>query len=124
MIKKEDIKKLYKGSDKRAISFMENIVVGMGGNIPDYIQTNLDLLSTQLSIYYKAKDIMENEPLITTTQKGPRQNPALDVMQRAHSRILEILKESGITKNSKARIKRLDTQQTQETSALIERLTQ
>lgn len=124
MIQKEDIKTMYSDSDPRVIEFLENIIIGLNGSLPDYMKTNLDLLNTQLRIYFKALDRVYKEDLVMTTQKGPKPNPILDILQRTHSRILELMKEAGITRASKTRIERMmRSDNTEDTDKLIEMLT-
>lgn len=124
MILKENIKTIYKDSDKRIIEFLENIVVGMGGSVPDYMKTNLDLLNTQLDIYFRAEDILKNSDLIVKMNKIDSQHPALNIMQKAHNNIMDIMKDSGITKASKARIDKMKrSDNTEDTDRLIEMLT-
>lgn len=124
MIQKDDIRKIFKDYDKRVIDFLELIVVGLDGQIHDFMLTNLQLLAVQLMIYFKALDEVKKSDLTTVTQKGPKQAPCLDVLQKAHARILELLKECGITKASKTRINRMQrSDDTGETETLIEMLT-
>ena len=124
MIQKDDIRKIFKDYDKRVIDFLELIVVGLDGQIHDFMLTNLQLLAVQLMIYFKALDEVKNSDLTMVTQKGPKQAPCLDVLQKAHARILELLKECGITKASKTRINRMQrSDDTGDTETLIEMLT-
>ena len=124
MIQKEDISKMYSRYDKRVIEFLEYVVLGLGGNIGDYMKTNFDLLAVQLSIYYRALDVVEEEPLIMTTQKGPRQSPTMEILQKCWSHIVTLLKECGVTKYSKTKIDRLQrTDATEDVESLVELLT-
>ena len=124
MIQKEDIKNLYNDYDKRTISFLENVILGIGGSAPDYFNTNLMLLADQLEIYFRASDVVRTNPIVCTTQKGSRQAPELDVMQRTWAHIVTLLKDTGLTKYSQAKIERLKTSDnTEDVEQLIEMLT-
>lgn len=124
MIQKDDIRKIFKDYDKRTILFLENVVLGVGGSCADFFSTNLLLLADQLDIYFRASDIVRKNPITCTTQKGCRQSPELDVMQKAWTHIVTMLKESGITKYSKTKIDRLQrSDNTEDTDRLIEMLT-
>lgn len=124
MIQREDIKTLYSDYDKRTISFLENVILGIGGTAPDYFNTNLMLLADQLEIYFRASDKVRENPIVCTTQKGPRQTPELDVMQKSWSHIVALLKDTGLTKYSQAKIERLKTSDnTEDVQQLVELLT-
>lgn len=124
MIQKSDIKNIFQDYDKRTISFLENVVLGVGGTCADFFSTNLLLLADQLEIYFRASDIVRKNPITCTTQKGSRQSPELDVMQKAWTHIVTMLRESGITKYSKTKIDRLQrSDSTEESDKLIEMLT-
>lgn len=108
MIQKENIKSLYKKSDKRIITFLENIISMMQG-APDDTKPVFDMLEAQLSLYYKAKDDINKNGINLTTKPSGNivKNPAVGTMQQSYSRIIDLMKECGVTKMSRAKLKRI-----------------
>lgn len=109
MINKGDVKELYKKSDKRIIMFLENIVSVMNGVEDDY-KVVFDMMEAQLCLYFLAKDdIKKNGINITSKPSGNIvKNPAVAIMQQAYIRLIDLMKECGVTKMSKAKLKRIN----------------
>lgn len=123
MIGKEDISKLYQNEDSRVISFLENLVISMGGKVPSYYKTVLDMLQVQLFLYYNAQDIVKKSGILVGDNNVKTKNQAITILNQSYSHIMEIMRECGTTKLAKARLNKLDKIGEDDTNALLEALT-
>lgn len=101
----------YKNLDNRVIEPMQRLysIVQDRYTLSDEYILTLDMIANNYNLYYQAKDIIDKDGLITDDKRGSEKaHPLLTPMQHAQDKILQLIKQYGLTPMSKSRIKRND----------------
>lgn len=105
MITIETIKQNFKDLDPRVISMLEYVVGDLQQQykvIPDFFMITLELLSTQLSLYFMAKDKQ-----LESDFDSSKRSAEYMMIQNTHDKIFNIMKELGMTSISKKKLDKL-----------------
>lgn len=105
MITTETIKQNFKDLDPRVISMLEYVVGDLQQQykvIPDFFMITLELLSTQLSLYFMAKDKQ-----LESGFDSSKRSAEYMMIQNTHDKISNIMKELGMTSISKKKLDKL-----------------
>ena len=104
----DSINDLFKDYDHRVQDMLQCVVEDLCQQykvIPNFFRITLELLSTQLDIYFKAKDAYKKG---TSKDEGtPKKNAEYRHIQGAHDKIMAIMRELGMTSMSKKKLEKL-----------------
>lgn len=124
MITAQDIDKLFKDHDKRTKHCLKLLVDCLTDNdsvVPDYFELSLELLAVQFDLYFESKDVIHREGIYSYNKTSNRVNksPAIQVMQAAYSRIIDMIKESGATSMSRKKLKKMSGNDKEDNAAKL-----
>ena len=110
---KDIIQKRYNKYDERVIEYLINISKSLKEqNANDeYYYCMFDLLVIQLHLYYSSCDQLMKLKDLTSEDNYKRlvKSPLIGVLQKCHSQILDIMQKLSISPIEKAKLKRLNT---------------
>ena len=113
MINESTIRQRYNKYDERVIEYIINISKSLKEqNVNDeYYYCMFDLLVIQLHLYYSSCDQLMNLKDLTSEDNYKRlvKSPLIGVLQKCHSQILDIMQKLSISPIEKAKLKRLNT---------------
>ena len=124
----EYIMKNYNDCDERVKTFLSRVFEDCKKNndkLTNYFYCTLDLLKNQLVLYYMSVDAIEEAKKLSSEDAYKRvaKHPAVAIMAKAHTQILDILEKLGLSPFSNAKIKRLTNVDTSESAEeLLEKL--
>ena len=113
MINESTIRQRYNKYDERVIEYLINISKSLKEqNANDeYYYCMFDLLVIQLHLYYSSCDQLMKLKDLTSEDNYKRlvKSPLIGVLQKCHSQILDIMQKLSISPIEKAKLKRLNT---------------
>ena len=113
MINESTIRQRYNKYDERVIEYLINISKSLKEqNVNDeYYYCMFDLLVIQLHLYYSSCDQLMKLKDLTSEDNYKRlvKSPLIGVLQKCHSQILDIMQKLSISPIEKAKLKRLNT---------------
>lgn len=113
MINENTIRQRYNKYDERVIEYLINISKSLKEqNVNDeYYYCMFDLLVIQLHLYYSSCDQLMKLKDLTSEDNYKRlvKSPLIGVLQKCHSQILDIMQKLSISPIEKAKLKRLNT---------------
>lgn len=104
----------YDAYDDRVKIFLtrvfEDVMKNNDEKLSNYFYCCLDLLANQLSLYYLSVDAIDEAKKLSSEDHYKRvsKNPAVAVMAKAHSQILDILEKLSLSPFQKAKLKKLN----------------
>lgn len=119
----------YRDYDERVKLFLYRVYEDIKKDnvkINNYFYVTLDLLANQLLLYYRALDAINKDAALSTEDSYRRQakSPNIAILNHAHQEIMKILDDYGLSPFASAKIKRLNSTDTEEDAeALLEKLT-
>ena len=112
MINESTIRQRYNKYDERVIEYLINISKSLKEqNVNDeYYYCMFDLLVIQLHLYYSSCDQLMKLKDLTSEDNYKRlvKSPLIGVLQKCHSQILDIMQKLSISPIEKAKLKRLN----------------
>ena len=108
------IEETYKDYDVRVKTFLsrvyEDVVNDKSNVINNYFYCCLDLLATQLHLYFMAIDVIEAEKSLSSEDSYKRvsKNPCIAILNHAHQEILNIMQKLSLSPLDKAKLNRLN----------------
>ena len=113
MINESTIRQRYNKYDERVIEYLINISKSLKEqNVNDeYYYCMFDLLVIQLHLYYSSCEQLMKLKDLTSEDNYKRlvKSPLIGVLQKCHSQILDIMQKLSISPIEKAKLKRLNT---------------
>ena len=108
------IKKTYENYDDRVLVFMSRVYedcINNNDKLSNYFYCCLDLLATQLKLYFIASDIIDEQKKISSEDSYRRisKDPSISVLNKCHEQILNILAKLSLSPFEQAKLKRLNT---------------
>ena len=106
------IQETYKDYDERVISFMSRVYedcINENVKLTNYFYCCLDLLATQLKLYFIASDIINEQKKISSEDSYRRisKDPSVSVLNKCHEQILNILSKLSLSPFDRAKLKRV-----------------
>ena len=107
------IKKTYESYDDRVLVFMSRVYedcINNNDKLSNYFYCCLDLLATQLKLYFIASDIIDEQKKISSEDSYRRisKDPSISVLNKCHEQILNILAKLSLSPFEQAKLKRLN----------------
>ena len=107
------IEDTYSKCDERVKTFLSRVYddcVNTNQELSNYFYVCLDLLCTQVKLYFMALDIIDKEKELSSEDAYKRmsKHPALQVLNNAHKEILNILTKLSLSPFDQAKLKRLN----------------
>lgn len=106
------IQKTYEGYDNRVLVFMSRVYedcINNNDKLSNYFYCCLDLLATQLKLYFIASDIIDEQKKISSEDSYRRisKDPSISVLNKCHEQILNILAKLSLSPFEMAKLKRV-----------------
>ena len=106
------IQKTYEGYDDRVLVFMSRVYedcINNNDKLSNYFYCCLDLLATQLKLYFIASDIIDEQKKISSEDSYRRisKDPSISVLNKCHEQILNILAKLSLSPFEIAKLKRV-----------------
>ena len=106
------IKKTYENYDDRVLVFMSRVYedcINNNDKLSNYFYCCLDLLASQLKLYFIASDIIDEQKKISSEDSYRRisKDPSISVLNKCHEQILNILAKLSLSPFEQAKLKRL-----------------
>lgn len=106
------IQKTYEGYDDRVLMFMSRVYedcINNNDKLSNYFYCCLDLLATQLKLYFIASDIIDEQKKISSEDSYRRisKDPSISVLNKCHEQILNILAKLSLSPFEQAKLSRL-----------------
>lgn len=106
------IQKTYEGYDERVLVFMSRVYedcINNNDKLSNYFYCCLDLLATQLKLYFIASDIIDEQKKISQEDSYRRisKDPSISVLNKCHEQILNILAKLSLSPFEMAKLKRV-----------------
>lgn len=103
----------YKDYDERVIKFLDRVYSDVSENnakLTNYFYCCLDLLATQLKLYFLGLDALESNKNLSSVDDYKRvsKNPCLAIINHAHQEILNILQKMSLSPFEIAKLKKLN----------------
>ena len=123
------IQKTYGNYDDRVLVFMSRVYedcINNNDKLSNYFYCCLDLLATQLKLYFIASDIIDEQKKISSEDSYRRisKDPSISVLNKCHEQILNILSKLSLSPFDKEKLNRLKNgDDTEDAEALLEKLT-
>ena len=123
------IQEKYSEYDDRVIEFLSRVFNDVKDNnetINNYFYCMFDLLANQLKLYYFALDTLDNEKKLASEDSYKRvaKSPSIQVLNKSHEQIINILQKFSLSPFDKAKLSRLKNGDgDQDASELLESLT-
>ena len=116
------IQKTYEGYDDRVLVFMSRVYedcINNNNKLSNYFYCCLDLLASQLKLYFIASDIIDEQKKISSEDSYRRisKDPSISVLNKCHEQILNILAKLSLSPFEQAKLKRLKNESTNDESA-------
>lgn len=111
--------------DERILDFLNNVTSGLDeNNINDYTKIILNMLVPQLIIYFKAQDNIQGNGGVAHSDDYNRKSksPEIAVLQKANDQILSLLDKLVLSPLEKAKIKRINKNDEDDSKELLENL--
>lgn len=107
------IKETYKDYDERVLIFMSRVYedcIKNNDKLSNYFYCCLDLLATQLKLYFLASDIIDEQKKLSSEDSYKRisKDPSISVLNKSHEQILNILQRLSLSPFDQAKLKRLN----------------
>ena len=107
------IQKTYEGYDDRVLVFMSRVYedcINNNNKLSNYFYCCLDLLASQLKLYFIALDIIDEQKKISSEDSYRRisKDPSISVLNKCHEQILNILAKLSLSPFEQAKLKRLN----------------
>ena len=107
------IKDTYKDYDERVLIFMSRVYedcIKNNDKLSNYFYCCLDLLATQLKLYFLASDIIDEQKKLSSEDSYKRisKDPSISVLNKSHEQILNILQRLSLSPFDQAKLKRLN----------------
>lgn len=118
---------LFADYDQRVKDFLCDVfndLVESGIEINNYTYCSFKLLATQLKIYYLASDAVDKENNLYSEDNYKRvvKSPAIQILNKAHGEIMNILQKLSIAPIDKAKLKRISTEEDTSAEELLNEL--
>ena len=106
------IQKTYEGYDDRVLMFMSRVYedcITNNEKLSNYFYCCLDLLATQLKLYFIASDVIDEQKKISSEDSYRRisKDPSISVLNKCHEQILNILAKLSLSPFEQAKLSRL-----------------
>ena len=106
------IQKTYEGYDERVLMFMSRVYedcITNNEKLSNYFYCCLDLLATQLKLYFIASDVIDEQKKISSEDSYRRisKDPSISVLNKCHEQILNILAKLSLSPFEQAKLSRL-----------------
>ena len=106
------IQKTYEGYDERVLMFMSRVYedcINNNDKLSNYFYCCLDLLATQLKLYFIASDVIDEQKKISSEDSYRRisKDPSISVLNKCHEQILNILAKLSLSPFEQAKLSRL-----------------
>lgn len=106
------IRETYADYDQRVIEFLSRIytdVIANNEKLSNYFYCMIDLLATQLKLYYMSLDAIDADKKVSSEDSYKRQakNPAIAVLNHAHQEIIDIMQKLSLSPFEQAKLKRI-----------------
>ena len=106
------IQKTYEGYDDRVLMFMSRVYedcINNNDKLSNYFYCCLDLLATQLKLYFIASDVIDEQKKISSEDSYRRisKDPSISVLNKCHEQILNILAKLSLSPFEQAKLSRL-----------------
>lgn len=104
----------YKDYDIRVQTFLsrvyDDVVNDKSNVINNYFYCCLDLLCTQLQLYFMALDVIDEQKNLSSEDSYRRvsKNPCIAILNHAHQEILNIMQKLSLSPLDKAKLNRLN----------------
>lgn len=123
------IQKTYEGYDDRVLVFMSRVYedcINNNNKLSNYFYCCLDLLASQLKLYFIASDIIDEQKKISSEDSYRRisKDPSISVLNKCHEQILNILAKLSLSPFEQAKLKRLKNESAndEDTKMIVDRL--
>ena len=108
----EYIQKTYRSYDDRVLMFMSRVYedcINNNDKLSNYFYCCLDLLATQLKLYFIASDVIDEQKKISSEDSYRRisKDPSISVLNKCHEQILNILAKLSLSPFEQAKLSRL-----------------
>ena len=108
----EYIQKTYGSYDDRVLMFMSRVYedcINNNDKLSNYFYCCLDLLATQLKLYFIASDVIDEQKKISSEDSYRRisKDPSISVLNKCHEQILNILAKLSLSPFEQAKLSRL-----------------
>ena len=108
----EYIQKTYGSYDDRVLMFMSRAYedcINNNDKLSNYFYCSLDLLATQLKLYFIASDVIDEQKKISSEDSYRRisKDPSISVLNKCHEQILNILAKLSLSPFEQAKLSRL-----------------
>ena len=108
----EYIQKTYGSYDDRVLMFMSRVYedcIANNEKLSNYFYCCLDLLATQLKLYFIASDVIDEQKKISSEDSYRRisKDPSISVLNKCHEQILNILAKLSLSPFEQAKLSRL-----------------
>ena len=106
------IQKTYGSYDDRVLIFMSRVYedcINNNDKLSNYFYCCLDLLATQLKLYFIASDVIDEQKKISSEDSYRRisKDPSISVLNKCHEQILNILAKLSLSPFEQAKLSRL-----------------
>ena len=106
------IQKTYGSYDDRVLMFMSRVYedcINNNDKLSNYFYCCLDLLATQLKLYFIASDVIDEQKKISSEDSYRRisKDPSISVLNKCHEQILNILAKLSLSPFEQAKLSRL-----------------
>lgn len=113
MTLKTEILSSFEDLDPRVVKFIDKTITAIEEQkieVTDYTKMILNLLITQLVLYYKASDDILKIDTVTSEDSYKRKSkmPEISIMQKANDQILILLDKITLSPLSSAKVKKLN----------------
>ena len=122
------IQKTYGSYDDRVLMFMSRVYedcINNNDKLSNYFYCCLDLLATQLKLYFIASDVIDEQKKISSEDSYRRisKDPSISVLNKCHEQILNILAKLSLSPFEQAKLSRLKNDDVdQDAEALLNNL--
>lgn len=122
------IQEKYSEYDDRVIEFLSRVFNDVKDNnetINNYFYCMFDLLANQLKLCYFALDTLDNEKKLASEDSYKRvaKSPSIQVLNKSHEQIINILQKFSLSPFDKAKLKRIQNGEDDDAETLLESLT-
>jgi len=117
----------YSGYDERVRAFLFRVYTDVKNNnesLSNYFYCMFDLLANQLKLYYLALDTLDSEKKVASEDAYKRvaKSPSIQVMNKAHEQIINIMQKLSLSPFDKAKLKRVQNGEDEDSEELLDKL--
>jgi len=117
----------YSGYDERVRAFLFRVYTDVKNNnesLSNYFYCMFDLLANQLKLYYLALDTLDSEKKVASEDAYKRvaKSPSIQVMNKAHEQIINIMQKLSLSPFDKAKLKRVQNGEDDDSEELLDKL--